>query len=317
MIRFNSLFMLPSIIFVFNFCRLTTAINLSVSSVKRGRIVDPIECLGPLPNFYIPHPYPEFSNLLEMCADRGLNPMNLGCRCAGDMLVCGTSTRRQTQRMLIHCFIHCTCGDETVKNTDDPTRKLEFDVADIIPGVIPGTETLSRPRPFIPGGNWPGVSSTASDNINAQACSGSCTSVNRSCAGDVNGSCKCYAPPVSHTFWHNSSCGAVITELKRDLAHDRRGYYSNVTAQYGSPTGTPPELSALLASGMLPSPCNASYVSFACTDSPDGIVHEPPQNWLGALLPENATEIPPVPAEFLRIHKLDAEKIFGQGLEVS
>ena len=50
-----------------------------------------------------------------------------------------------------------------------------------------------------------------------------------------------------------------------------------------------------------PAPCNESYVSYACANSTDGIVYEPIENWLGALLPENATEIPPVPEEWYEI----------------
>ena len=105
-------------------------------------------------------------------------------------------------------------------------------------------------------------------------------------------------------------CGTRLPfKAKRDLAQQRRDYYLNATAQYASSnhaTITPPPPPGVhaqqLASGLLPPSCNASYVSFACSDSPDGIVHEPPQNWLGALVPEGAKELPPVPTEFLRIH---------------
>lgn len=41
-------------------------------------------------------------------------------------------------------------------------------------------------------------------------------------------------------------------------------------------------------------------------NSVDGIVHEPSHKWLGALLPQSATTIPPVPDLFLRIHGLQA-----------
>lgn len=48
-------------------------------------------------------------------------------------------------------------------------------------------------------------------------------------------------------------------------------------------------------------PCNESYVSFACSNSPDGIVYsyKNPSEWLGALLPANATETPPVSGSWL------------------
>lgn len=53
-----------------------------------------------------------------------------------------------------------------------------------------------------------------------------------------------------------------------------------------------------------PAPCNESYVSYACAQSTDGIVHEPPGKWLGALLPVNHNDptTPPIPGDWLRIH---------------
>ncbi|MCJ1268164.1 hypothetical protein MMC22_008050 [Lobaria immixta] len=141
-------------------------------------------------------------------------------------------------------------------------------------------------------------------------CSKTCSSINRDCDRFFTGDCKCYAPPTTSLFWHSGGCGLVSHLPKRDLAQHRRSYYLNVTAQFTSSNGaaTPaaprPDLAAQLASGLLPSPCNVSYVSFACADSTDGIVHEPPQNWLGALLPAGAnSKTPPsVPERWLRIH---------------
>ncbi|MCJ1262551.1 hypothetical protein MMC22_002421 [Lobaria immixta] len=142
-----------------------------------------------------------------------------------------------------------------------------------------------------------------------RTCSGTCTSVNHGCKSASTGDCKCFAPPVSLFYWHLGDCGTRLPfKAKRDLAQQRHSYYLNATAQFAQyasfshATATPPPPPDLhaqqLASGLLPSPCNASYVSFACSDSPDGIVHEPPQNWLGALVPEGAKELPPVPTEF-------------------
>ena len=34
----------------------------------------------------------------------------------------------------------------------------------------------------------------------------------------------------------------------------------------------------------------------------NGIVHEPEENWLGVILDENATGIPPMPEDFYRVH---------------
>ena len=59
--------------------------------------------------------------------------------------------------------------------------------------------------------------------------------------------------------------------------------------------------------GLLPAPCNASYVSLACANSSDGIVHEPANMWLGAVLPANfSMDMPPprVPDAFYEAHNL-------------
>ena len=56
-----------------------------------------------------------------------------------------------------------------------------------------------------------------------------------------------------------------------------------------------------------PAPCNESYISYACADSTDGIVYEPPEMWLGALLPDDASPsvLPPAPERWLQINGLD------------
>lgn len=54
--------------------------------------------------------------------------------------------------------------------------------------------------------------------------------------------------------------------------------------------------------------CQLSYVSYAFHESVDGIVHEPPENWLRALLPEDATEIPSVPRLWLEIHGFEDQQ---------
>ncbi|MCJ1270828.1 hypothetical protein MMC22_010725 [Lobaria immixta] len=183
-----------------------------------------------------------------------------------------------------------------------------------------GRNTISSPSGNGVGG---GASTTDSHNPSQQyVCAKTCTSVNHGCPSFSTGFCKCYAPPATAGFWHTGNCGLVQQigfpvqtgphgrrSFNFNLAQQRHSYYLNATAHFASPNGATalpgpsPELHAQLASGMLPSPCNASYVSFACGDSPDGIVHEPRENWLGALLPEGAKELPPVPKEFLKIRK--------------
>ncbi|MCJ1263636.1 hypothetical protein MMC22_003506 [Lobaria immixta] len=176
---------------------------------------------------------------------------------------------------------------------------LELDSTNIRKFDASGNEVVDDVQPH--SGNNPTGST--------HTCSGTCTSVNHGCKSASTGDCKCFAPPVSLFYWHLGDCGTRLPfKAKRDLAQQRHSYYLNATAQFASsekvttPAGSLPDHAAQLASGLLPSPCNASYISFACSDSTDGIVHEPPQNWLGALVPEGAEELPPVPKEFFRIH---------------
>ncbi|MCJ1265302.1 hypothetical protein MMC22_005177 [Lobaria immixta] len=234
-----------------------------------------------------------------MCASAGY-PGNLECICAGEELLCG-STRRPDVLLLVEWCLHfCTCGAQTKIIRDRTTKELNY-------GSGPaGTEienTVEAPVSQVPEYHPAG-----SNGATTHSCSKKCSNINRDCDRFFEGDCKCYAPPVTSLFWHSGSCGSAHHLPKRDLAQQRRSYYLNVTVQYtrpnkaAAPPGPAPDLAVQLASGLLPSPCNASYVSFACSDSKNGIVHEPPQNWLGALLPENAKELPPVPKEFLRIH---------------
>ncbi|MCJ1260645.1 hypothetical protein MMC22_000507 [Lobaria immixta] len=194
----------------------------------------------------------------------------------------------------------------TQVSKDQFTKDLDDDPAgDWMPNRTPkpGTPKHGTPK-YNPYARPPRKTPTG----NSRTCSGTCTSGDRGCDYASNGDCQCFAPPVRLFYWHKGDCGTRLpSKAKRDLAQQRHSYYLNATAQFASsdkfttPAGPLPDHAAQLASGLLPSPCNASYVSFACSDSPDGIVHEPPQNWLGALVPEGAKELPPVPKEFLRI----------------
>ncbi|MCJ1269912.1 hypothetical protein MMC22_009805 [Lobaria immixta] len=282
----------------------TAAATLAASPVKRQ---DRIRCWGPLPR-RIPPDYPMFPNVLAMCALTTTGDlMNLGCICAGaNLLICGSSRRPVVRVMLDWCYSHCSCGPNTETRPNQSTEDLDGAVGQTSAGdpagKVHGSGQQHAPKPHTaPSGNNPTGST--------YACSGTCTSVDRGCDWAFDGDCKCFAPPVSLLFWHKGDCGTRLPfKVKRDLVQQRHSYYRNATAQFASsdkitaPAGTLPDHAAQLASGLLPSPCNASYVSFACSDSPDGIVHEPLQNWLGALVPEGAKELPPVPKEFLRIH---------------
>ncbi|MCJ1262778.1 hypothetical protein MMC22_002648 [Lobaria immixta] len=241
------------------------------------------------------------------------------CRCVGEYLICGFTRFSVVQRLAHYCRIYCDCLDENhtkfyPNNEFSEDLKYYDELAKSLGMGEPSTG-MSNPFAHIPnpstGSNGAGGGSSSSrNNAAAHTCSKTCTAVNRDCDKFFTGGCKCYAPPAGPFFWFSGYCGSVHLLPKRDLAQQRRSHYLNATAQFDlsnktpAPPGPHPDTAAQLASGLLPSPCNASYVSFACADSTDGIVHEPLQNWLGALLPEDAKEYstpPPVPEGWLRI----------------
>ena len=282
MMHCSSFVLLSYVFFVLYFCRPTAA--------------DTIICPGPLPPpgafppDFFPPINPQFRTLRQLCAFAEGNPRNLGCFCFLDInLICGSSRRLLVQPLINYCLNHCTCGPATRVVWDQ--FSLEID---------PPSTTFTDPV-FQPDSQ---VSSSFNDPPTITHCSGACTSVVNGCASHSIRECECFAPPVGLLFWHQGTCGTRLPfKVKRDLAQQRRSYYLNATVQFAfTNKATAPNLAAQLASGMLPSPCNASYVSFACNDSPDGIVHEPPENWLGALLPKSVKKFPPVPERFLKIH---------------
>ncbi|MCJ1265635.1 hypothetical protein MMC22_005515 [Lobaria immixta] len=245
-----------------------------------------------------------------MCASKEEYPGNLACICIEKELLCGFSIRLAVLFLITWCEQHCVCGPNTKVSKDRFTKDL-----DGVTGSAGSKTENTLEAPVSPSGRVPKQfpayhPSTGSTGVSTHSCSKKCSNIKRDCDRLFEGNCKCYAPPAASLFWHSGGCGLAHHLPKRDLAQHRRSYYLNATAQFApsnkipalAPPGPHPDLAVQLASGLLPSPCNASYVSFACSDSKDGIVHEPLQNWLGALLPEDAKELPPVPKEFLRIH---------------
>ena len=162
-----------------------------------------------------------------------------------------------------------------------------------------------------------------------EACSGTCTSVNRQCSH--RGTCSCYAQKVSLVavffFWHTAKCGparlsaaarATIGGADGGLKLKRSGNVSALAEVYNASTyaeqlsdGASAGNASMIVWDALPAPCNASYVSYACANSSDGVVHESPEKWLGALLPAQVDKLPPVPAAFLRIHGLKNQSEVG------
>ncbi|MCJ1262569.1 hypothetical protein MMC22_002439 [Lobaria immixta] len=216
------------------------------------------------------------------------------CTCMGKLLLCGTSRNPSLGSLIEYCLNHCHCGPGTVVIRYTSTEEIEYASSSSSEGSMDSTGRQPSSRVKNPTGS-------------THTCKGTCTSVSHGCASRSTRNCTCFAPPVSLFYWHLGDCGTRLPfKARRDLAQQRHSYL-NATARFASTAAPAPpsDLAAQLASGLLPSPCNASYVSFACSDSPDGIVHEPPQNWLGALLPEGAKEsgtLPPVPETWLRVH---------------
>ncbi|MCJ1260601.1 hypothetical protein MMC22_000463 [Lobaria immixta] len=223
----------------------------------------------------------------------------MGCTCLGDLLLCGYSRDPWIRSLMEYCLSHCHCGPETEVIRQKSTGDIEIGSSLSSQGSTDSTAN----KPSRPVRNPIGAT---------RSCESTCASVSHGCASQFPGQCTCFAPPVGLFYWHLGDCGTRLPfKAKRDLAQQRHSYYLNATLRFASSkkaTAAPgplPDLAAQLASGLLPSPCNASYISFACGDSKDGIVHEPPQNWLGALLPEgaNSKTPPPVPERWLRIHE--------------
>ncbi|MCJ1265115.1 hypothetical protein MMC22_004990 [Lobaria immixta] len=216
-----------------------------------------------------------------MCASRSGSTGNLACECVGSVLACGKSLKLSVQALIAWCHRHCECGRRTQIAVNSPTKDLDHEPVynfDLLPDdTWSGDDTWLRDPQPLRSGNHP--------TGNTQTCSGTCRSVDHGCNQASNRDCKCFAPPVSLFYWHQGDCGTRLPlKAKRDLAQQRHSYYRNLTNEFASsnkttaPPGPLSDHAAQLASGLLPSPCNASYVSFACSDSKDGIVHELPQN---------------------------------------
>ena len=185
-----------------------------------------------------------------------------------------------------------------------------------------------------------GSSEAASTSVSAAASEPSvCTTKCRSAARQCQYWCQCNAPPVGLFFWFQGACGlrnkkrslsprsdldptliSDVSERRRDV-HQSLSINSTARELLGDtltpltmrpPPGHPNSGTVLgykasidmIPGAPLPAPCNDSYVSYKCADSDDGIVQEGPEFWLGALLPENATDLPPAPETWLRINGL-------------
>lgn len=263
-----------------------------------------------------PHSYDDW---YDVCSTLGSTP-NAGCVCdVNDQVICPSNIFLQGP-----CQEHCGCrksDDETDQEILDAIPVAEpYPVSDNDENAPsePGEQTTATgPPPFEPLFRPP---SWLEDT-----CSSTCTSVTQACSNGKK--CGCLALPLNpFTFWRKAACGPRRSVAKSIIIHTglrkrekllgHRGLSllpidgnrtlshnisSNVTEMTPAQRSTMAYLEEI-ADGIIPAPCNASYVSYACADSADGIVHETEDKWLGALLPENATKIPPIPRRWLQIN---------------
>ncbi|KAI9682240.1 MAG: hypothetical protein M1817_000294 [Caeruleum heppii] len=168
---------------------------------------------------------------------------------------------------------------------------------------VPQHHRPPRPRPSTPAGDdWTRKAQQCAVQNQQKpcTCSGSCSAVSQGCAWHHLGLCKCTARP----FWQGNSfsflghCAAVVSGAGHHggkVRRDSEGMGSN------GGSGTRPDgnnhtvLNVTVPGGgmglldavtlqRLACPCNGSYVSYACCDSVDGIVHEPREKHLGSLM---------------------------------
>lgn len=234
-----------------------------------------IKCSKSLP-LDIPESLPRFSGLYYMCAHIGEYPKNMECKCINAVnLECGRSLQVIIQLMIEYCFDGCTCAEETFKVQNVFTRQIPRRS-----GIAFGGVTI---RPPTSRSSQHGRTSSPQINTPVYTCSkASCMNINDNCSGSRRGAeCRYYAAHSTFNYYFTGGCSRGRIELKHDLLQQRHSYYHNLTTQYASVKSgnvTVPSLFSQFASDLLPSPCNASYVSFACRDSVDGIVHEPKEN---------------------------------------
>lgn len=166
MMLFGLFFSLSLCLIVFYSCRPTAAAAVAISPVKRGRLIDPIECPRPVP-LYIPPDFPRFPTLLDMCASRAGHPRNLECICAGSWLICGAARRAVVRQLINYCFSNCVCGEETKIVRDDFTKKLNHPAIVSFAGPRNVGNDVSNPSTNPP--TLPGGSSSWTNNIPTSA----------------------------------------------------------------------------------------------------------------------------------------------------
>ena len=218
------------------------------------------------------------------------NLRNIGCLCIADEIVC----RRHNQWAVEHCKANCECLPERF----GPLALWNFTtIADPSPrqgvgagsgaqaGAQHGCQDGEGEKSCSAGQAPPAVvaapvsgDSQGQNALEAAAkksCGGSCTKLHE-CVGP----CQCTATPVPNrpmTFLSN--CIMPQSTFPRRA---RRGLRWEKHVDGGRVLDGNKESDA--SARLLPAPCNSSYVSHACRDSPSGVVFEDASKNLGRLL---------------------------------
>lgn len=239
-------------------------------------------------------------DLEQLCAKTS-ERFNMQCECLQHKLRCGHSNIGLLRTFIEYCMRWCICGnsDDTIRDRDQFTCELPLIAPPNIwipdsPFASEGSASSGSNIRFGQGfASYPTQPSTcyASQPRCPDNSPGTCMAVTRACS---HGSSRtCYAGPVGVFFWHKGACGPTHDSFRRNIKRD--DYSPTSTSKYHQDARrlNRNRKASLLhhhnatawLNGILhhrfPYPCKASYVSFACGNISDGVVHEPREKWLG------------------------------------
>ena len=305
------------------------AITLPIlSSAIHAEQFSSILCIGSISERSLPQHWSSrnYHSIYDVCsATAGVSP-NAGCGChdQSGMLLCRNTVLpgeiyEELQRIQMRCYHQCECAKSSITNPatfKEPEEPEYLWTSEVLR--MEDSQTAAVPH----------------------QCTAKCTGVSRQC--QFSSDCTCHARPLSLFFWFTADCGPSKASAARLLAHEgelktkrnvketktrqkfvsskrekriaprpsgsssRMSSYSSVVANHTVNT-TALALAQAIVDGAVPAPCNESYVSYACANSSNGIVHEPKENWLGALMPINVTARPSIPSAWLELNGYSVE----------
>ena len=226
-----------------------------------------------------------FSNFLGCACNATW--VSYGCCNAPDGIVHESAE----QRLGSIIFTNATSGTQigqSVANNTSQANDPQFS--------LPVNGGLSRPVVSADPVELSPVQTPAADSGH-YICTGYCRGASRSCSWSFAGDCTCGAPTNVLLFWHSAPC--IATGSNPNKGHDKKKKRdATSTLDRRQYRGMGPRIDP----DRVPGVCNETYISYACSNAVDGIVHEPRENWLGAMLPADSKFYPPIPQEFLSIH---------------